>query len=99
MADASEELSLAEIARTLGVSRERARQLETRAKSKLHRLITDDQNPAIQEWVQSELPTAPPSPPRFIRRRPARKRRQKKVVAATEFDDRDSRARLLMHDS
>jgi RNA polymerase sigma-32 factor len=91
MADASEELSLAEIARTLGVSRERARQLETRAKSKLRRLITDDQNPAVREWVQSELPAARPSPPRAIRRRAPRLRRRKTVVAAAGFDGRDPR--------
>lgn len=35
MADAEDELSLAEIGRRLGVSRERARQLETRAKRKI----------------------------------------------------------------
>jgi RNA polymerase sigma-32 factor len=35
MADPAEELSLAEISRTMGVSRERARQLETRTKRKL----------------------------------------------------------------
>jgi RNA polymerase sigma-32 factor len=40
MADAEDELSLAEIGRRLGISRERARQLETRAKKKLkQRLI------------------------------------------------------------
>jgi RNA polymerase sigma-32 factor len=37
MADAPEELSLAEIGRRLGVSRERARQLEARAKQKIKR--------------------------------------------------------------
>lgn len=95
MADASEELSLAEIARTLGVSRERARQLETRAKSKLRRLITDDQNPAVREWVQSELPAAPASPPRAIRRRAPRLRRRKTVVAADGFAGRDP----LEHDA
>ena len=85
MVDASEELSLAEIARRLGVSRERARQLEARAKSKLRRLLTDDQNPAVREWLRSELPTAPPSLPRAIRRRAPRMRRQKTVVGLAEF--------------
>jgi len=37
MADRADELSLAEIGRRLGVSRERARQLEARAKQKLRR--------------------------------------------------------------
>jgi RNA polymerase sigma-32 factor len=37
MADGADELSLAEIGRRLGVSRERARQLEARAKQKLRR--------------------------------------------------------------
>jgi RNA polymerase sigma-32 factor len=39
MADEEDELSLAEIGRVLGVSRERARQLETRAKNKLRRAV------------------------------------------------------------
>ena len=39
MADAPEELSLAEIGRRLGVSRERARQLEARAKAKLKKRL------------------------------------------------------------
>jgi RNA polymerase sigma-32 factor len=41
MADADDELSLAEIGRRLGVSRERARQLESRAKRKLKRRIVE----------------------------------------------------------
>ena len=41
MADDPEELSLAEIGRRLGVSRERARQLEVRAKAKLRRTLED----------------------------------------------------------
>lgn len=41
MADAEDELSLAEIGRRLGVSRERARQLEARAKRKLRTRITE----------------------------------------------------------
>jgi RNA polymerase sigma-32 factor len=41
MADREDELSLAEIGRQLGVSRERARQLEVRAKRKLKSRIQD----------------------------------------------------------
>jgi len=58
MADASEELSLAEIARTLGVSRERARQLETRALSKLKRAIAMSSNRVVREWLEAELTSA-----------------------------------------
>ncbi|HEY5956109.1 MAG TPA: sigma-70 family RNA polymerase sigma factor, partial [Polyangiaceae bacterium] len=41
MADSEDELSLAEIGRRLGVSRERARQLESRAKRKLKQRIVE----------------------------------------------------------
>jgi RNA polymerase sigma-32 factor len=41
MADDDDELSLAEIGRRLGVSRERARQLESRAKKKLRARLGD----------------------------------------------------------
>jgi RNA polymerase sigma-32 factor len=41
LADSEDELSLAEIGRRLGVSRERARQLEERAKKKLRHRITE----------------------------------------------------------
>jgi RNA polymerase sigma-32 factor len=56
MADVSEEQSLAEIARTLKVSRERARQLESRAKAKLRRFIACASDPVVREWVAEELP-------------------------------------------
>jgi RNA polymerase sigma-32 factor len=42
MADSEEELSLAQIGRDLGVSRERARQLEERVKRKLRARISSD---------------------------------------------------------
>lgn len=52
MADAEDELSLAEIGRRLGVSRERARQLEARAKRKLKLRIAELSS------VRDLLPTA-----------------------------------------
>lgn len=54
MADGQEELSLAEIGRRLGVSRERARQLEARAKSKLKRRLELCQAVAQAEAAQQQ---------------------------------------------
>jgi RNA polymerase sigma-32 factor len=51
MVDASEELSLAEIGRVLGVSRERARQLESRTKRKLRVRVPALGDAAAREWL------------------------------------------------
>jgi RNA polymerase sigma-32 factor len=53
LADSSEELSLAEIGRLFGVSRERARQIELRAKRKLKARVTLAAGPALAEWLSS----------------------------------------------
>jgi len=50
MAAPTEQLSLAEIAGELGVSRERARQLEERAKQKLGRCAAIQHNAHLREW-------------------------------------------------
>jgi RNA polymerase sigma-32 factor len=84
MADSADQLSLAEIARKLGVSRERARQLEVRAKSKLRRLIAADADPVVKEWLATELPSAVPCPPRAVRRRAPRRRRAALATAGFE---------------
>ena len=51
LADREAELSLAEIGRSLGVSRERARQLEERAKRKLRRKIAS--RPGSADWLDA----------------------------------------------
>lgn len=51
MADAEDELSLAELGRRLGVSRERARQLEARAKRKLKSRLESASRQADAEWL------------------------------------------------
>jgi RNA polymerase sigma-32 factor len=52
MAEGDEELSLAEIGRKLGVSRERARQLESRAKNKLRTAIIRLSRQSHRDWLQ-----------------------------------------------
>jgi RNA polymerase sigma-32 factor len=51
MADAVDELSLAELGRRLGVSRERARQLEARTKKKLRAAILAGGDAPVHEWL------------------------------------------------
>ena len=63
MADPEDELSLAELGRRLGVSRERARQLEARAKKKLKGrlevLSHEDEPPQLPWRAAAELPSQP----------------------------------------
>ena len=58
MAEPGQELTLAALARGMGISRERARQLEARALVKLRRVISASSNPVVREWVEAELTTA-----------------------------------------
>lgn len=58
MADPGEEVTLAELARRMGISRERARQLEARALSKLRRALTASSDRVVREWVETELTAA-----------------------------------------
>jgi RNA polymerase sigma-32 factor len=59
MADPAEELSLAEIGRSLGVSRERARQLEARTKRKLRSRIPALGSAVVIEWIENSVEHAP----------------------------------------
>ncbi|HXK20972.1 MAG TPA: sigma factor-like helix-turn-helix DNA-binding protein, partial [Polyangiaceae bacterium] len=59
MADPAEELSLADIGRSLGVSRERARQLEARTKRKLRARIPALASPVVSEWITNTMEHAP----------------------------------------
>lgn len=52
MVSDSDQLSLAEIARRFGISRERARQLERRAVFKLRRAIEAANYPQVNEWLR-----------------------------------------------
>jgi RNA polymerase sigma-32 factor len=51
MADSEAQLSLAEIGRRLGVSRERARQIESRAKKKLKNRLNEFRTGAGSDWL------------------------------------------------
>jgi RNA polymerase sigma-32 factor len=59
MADPNDELSLAEIGRSLGVSRERARQLEARTKRKLRSRIPALGSAVVTEWIANSIEHAP----------------------------------------
>jgi len=52
MLNDEESLSLAHIARHFSISRERARQLETRALNKLRRAIKNAESPQLSEWLR-----------------------------------------------
>jgi RNA polymerase sigma-32 factor len=52
MADQAEELTLAQIGRQLGISRERARQLEARTKNKLRARITSLGGPVVRDLFE-----------------------------------------------
>lgn len=76
MASSTEALSLAEIARHLKVSRERARQLETRAKRKLQRRIKESPSAVVREWLTAARARAPSAAASATNRESARRAAQ-----------------------
>jgi RNA polymerase sigma-32 factor len=65
MADREDELSLAELGRRLGVSRERARQLEVRAKKKLRGRL-EGLAPEAVEWSHDRIATGGTAEPQAL---------------------------------
>jgi RNA polymerase sigma-32 factor len=55
LADPEEEHSLADIGRTMNISRERVRQLETRTKQKLRSLVAAARSPVVDDWLAQTL--------------------------------------------
>lgn len=51
LADSDQELSLAQLGRRFDISRERVRQIETRAKRKLQERVTARADPALIDWL------------------------------------------------
>jgi len=73
MAEAEEELSLAEIARTFKLSRERVRQLESRIKSKLRVELASSDSAVVRELIESQLSLVPAAKLRARRTPPSRR--------------------------
>jgi hypothetical protein len=58
MADPAAELSVSDVARIFGVSRQRAFQLEACAKGKLRAHIVAVQNSALNIWISEQVPSS-----------------------------------------